>query len=97
MTNPLTTTEIKERLIRIEELIRRYLASEESIPYQTSNKLIAEIPSGKEIRVTIRINEKIWKEFSQFCENQLGFYKKDLLGVALLEFMEKYKEKDVYL
>lgn len=96
MTNPLTTTEIKERLIKIEELIRCYLVSEDSVHYQASNELIAEIPSGKEIRTTIRINEKIWNEFDKFSQNYPHFYKKDLFGMALSEFMGKYKEKHIH-
>lgn len=97
MTNPLTTTEIKERLIIIEELIRRYLASEDSIPYKALNELIADVPSGKEIRVTIRINEKIWTAFDEYSNKHTNFYKKDLLGLALLEFMGMYKDKDICL
>lgn len=97
MTNPLTTTEIKERLIRIEELIRRYLANEPLQNYQPSNELIVDIPSGKEIRVTIRVNEKIWQEFNDFCEKRPHFYKKDLLGIALLDFMEEYKSRNIIL
>lgn len=93
MTNPLTTTEIKERLNNIEEILKRYLSSENVQSYHVSNELISEIPSGNEIRVTIRINEKVWNKFNDFCNEKSNFYKKDLLTIALIEFMKNYQDK----
>ncbi|WP_455539842.1 hypothetical protein [Terrisporobacter sp.] len=61
---------------------------------------IGEIES-KEIKITpltgetvsrcYRLNKEIQKEFSSFCKKNSIYKVQDILGCALLEFMEKYK------
>lgn len=48
-------------------------------------------PKGKIIRTTIRINEDILELFKVFCKEHKEFTQKNLIGQALLEFVEKYK------
>lgn len=64
-----------------------------------SNINIIEIKEGIKIdlplsnikRTTIRINEKVWDMFNEFVEDKKIYDKHDLMGAALIEFMEKYK------
>lgn len=93
MTNPLTATEILTKLDRLESLLKQYLVEEKNIPYKSTNELISKIPTGKEIRVTIRINKDIWNKFGQFCKKNENMYKKDLMSIALLELIKNYKEE----
>lgn len=43
---------------------------------------------NKEFRKTIRINDVVWEQFSEFCTNHREFTQKDLLSQALLEYIK---------
>lgn len=49
------------------------------------------IETIKNFRATIRINNIIWEQFSEFANNNKEFTKRDLLSMALKEYIEKYK------
>ena len=65
-----------------------------------SNTDVIEIKEGIKIdlppanikRTTIRINEKVWDLFNEFVEDKKIYDKHDLMGQALIEFMERYKD-----
>ena len=50
------------------------------------------LPEANIKRTTIRINETIWDRFNRFVEDNKPFDKHDLMGMALLEYMNKYKK-----
>lgn len=50
-----------------------------------------DLPLANIKRTTIRINEKVWDLFNKFVEDKKIYDKHDLMGAALMEFMEKYK------
>ena len=45
-----------------------------------------------EFRKTVRINDTVWKQFSEFCKEHKEFKQKDLHSQALLDYIEKYKK-----
>jgi len=45
----------------------------------------------KDFRTSIRINNVVWEQFNKFGEDHKEFTKRDLLSMALREFIEKYK------
>lgn len=47
-------------------------------------------PEGNIIRTTVRVNEEILERFKAFCDNHKEYTQKDLLGQALLEFIERH-------
>lgn len=49
------------------------------------------IETKKEFRVTIRVNNVIWEQFTEFANAHKEFRKMDLLSSALKLYMEKYK------
>lgn len=55
--------------------------------------IIIELPieTKTDYRTTIRINNVIWNQFNDFASKHSEFTKKDLLSMALKEYMEKYK------
>ncbi|NOW25508.1 hypothetical protein [Clostridium butyricum] len=55
--------------------------------------IIIELPieSKTDYRTTIRINNVIWEQFDEFANQHSEFTKKDLLSMALKEYIEKYK------
>ena len=50
-----------------------------------------DLPPANVKRTTIRINEKVWDLFNEFVEEKKIYDKHDLMGAALMEFIEKYK------
>lgn len=42
-------------------------------------------------RTTVRISKNILSDWNEFCDNHKQYSKKDLLGQALYEFINKYK------
>ena len=46
---------------------------------------------NKSYKASLRINETVLKEFKEFCSNHKTFSQKELLSMALVEYMEKYK------
>ena len=50
------------------------------------------LPEANIKRTTIRINETVWDMFNQFVEDNKPFDKHDLMGMALLEYINKYKK-----
>lgn len=49
------------------------------------------LETKKDFRTSIRINNVIWEQFNEFAEDHKEFTKRDLLSMALKEYMEKYK------
>lgn len=56
--------------------------------------IIIELPESEEYRTTIRINKVIYEQFDEFCNENKTFTKKDLLSMALKEYMNKYKKNN---
>ena len=50
-----------------------------------------ELPESEIKRTTIRINKEVWDRFDKFVEDNKPFDKHDLMSMALLEYMNKYK------
>jgi len=43
-------------------------------------------------RTTIRINNVVWENFKEFCVQNKMFTQRDLLSMALTEYVNKYKK-----
>lgn len=81
---------------KIESLERRIKGLEDKI-----NKSETELIELKEINIKslegetvsrcYRLNKEVQNEFSSFCKKNSNYKVQDILGSALVEFMEKYK------
>lgn len=49
------------------------------------------IETKADFRATIRLNNVIWEQFSEFVNNHKEFTKRDLISMALKEYMENHK------
>ena len=47
-------------------------------------------PEGEVERTTVRISKDILNKWNKFCDENKQFSKKDLLGQAMIEFIQKY-------
>lgn len=59
------------------------------------NQIYLELPleneDEKDFKTSIRVNKKIWEEFKIFCKDQRSYTQKELVSMALKEYMGKYK------
>lgn len=46
---------------------------------------------GETVSRCYRLNKEVQKEFSKFCKRNSSYKVQDILGTAIVEFMEKYK------
>lgn len=55
--------------------------------------IVVELPieTKTDFRATIRVNNVIWDNFSNFANNHKEFTKRDLISMALKEYMENHK------
>lgn len=51
-----------------------------------------DLPDANIKRTTIRINEKVWDMFNELVEENKPIDKHDIMGMALLEYINKYKK-----
>lgn len=101
VTNVFNNADFKENMIYLNdeaEAIKRMLQWFKSKDDKDNIKVIEikeginiDLPPANIKRTTIRINEKVWDLFDKFVEDKKIYDKHDLMGAALMEFMDKYK------
>jgi hypothetical protein len=101
ITNVFSNSEFKDNMLFLHneiDILRNII--EQFKENDKSNTNVIELREGIKInlpesnikRTTIRINEVVWDMFNQFVEENKPFDKHDLMGMALLEYMDKYKK-----
>lgn len=88
--------EIQDKIIVLAQNYDKILKIIEEYDKQYDNEygsIIVELPieTVKEFRTTIRVNNIIWEQFNEFTNKYKEFTKRDLLSMALKEYMDKYK------
>lgn len=55
--------------------------------------LVVELPveHQKDFRITLRVNDTVYKDFKKFADNNKQFTLKELVSQALKEFIDKYR------
>lgn len=71
------------------DIIERYKKNNE-IPV---SDIVVQLPyeSDKNYKASIRIHKEVFEEFKLFCSKHKEFSQKELISMALVEYMEKYK------
>lgn len=101
ITNVFNNTEFKDNMLFLHneiDILKNII--EQFKQDDKSNTNVIELREGIKInlpeanikRTTIRINESVWDMFNQFVEDNKPFDKHDLMGMALLEYINKYKK-----
>lgn len=72
------------------EMIDKYKKSNE-IPM---SDIVVQLPyeSDKNYKTSIRIHKEVFEEFKLFCSKHKEFSQKELISMALVEYMDKYKK-----
>ena len=101
ITNVFSNSEFKDNMLFLhneinvlKDIIKQFKQDDKS------NTSVIELREGIKInlpesnikRTTIRINEVVWDMFNQFVDENKPFDKHDLMGMALLEYISKYKK-----
>lgn len=101
ITNVFSNSEFKDNMLFLhnkidilKDIIKQFKQDDKS------NTNVIELREGIKInlpesnikRTTIRINEVVWDMFNQFVDENKPFDKHDLMGMALLEYINKYKK-----
>lgn len=55
------------------------------------------LPGAPIKRTSIRINSRVWEMFDELVKENKEFAKHDIMGMALLEFVRRYKKEDEYI
>lgn len=101
ITNVFNNTEFKDNMLFLHneiDILKNII--EKFKQDDKSNTNVIELREGIKInlpeanikRTTIRINESVWDMFNEFVEDNKPFDKHDLMGMALLEYINKYKK-----
>ena len=81
--------EFKENKIELNTNSKTTILSDEN------KNIKIELPyDDEDYKTSIRVNKVIINEFRNFCEIHNNFTQKELLSMALLEYMEKYKNSN---
>ena len=81
--------EIKANGYKYSSKEKQYISTTETTTNYISINLIDDKHLNPKPK-SIRINEFVYKDWQQFCENK-HYSKQDLISMALKEYMEKYK------
>lgn len=77
------------------EIIESYKAKDSKYKDTNNTKaeVVVELPIDdvKEFKTSIRVNKVVWEQFKEFCKNNRHYTQKDLVSMAMLEYIEKYR------
>lgn len=78
---------------KILEIIRAYDKNDD-VQYDKGNRdIVISLPieTKTDFRATIRVNNIVWEQFSEFANAHKEFTKRDLISMALKEYIENHK------
>lgn len=89
--NRKATNELYEEILELEKQIAEF---KQEIEILRKTDINIDLPDDSEINSgpkSIRVNHYIWNDWKKFCELNDGYSKKQLISMALKEFMEKHQ------
>ena len=84
---------------KIMTILNQYDKVSDSPSYMANNEhfngISIELPIDpkKDYRTTVRVNSVVWDQFTAFTDSHKEFTKKDLLSMALKEYINKYNKE----
>lgn len=64
---------------------------EDTIGEEKNERINISLENKEEFRTSIRVNKEVWEEFELFSNRNKTYKKKDLLSMALKEYIENHK------
>lgn len=93
-------TEIQNKLIglaqnydKILEIIQAYAKNDDAQYDKNNRNIVIHLPieTKADFRATIRVNNIVWEQFSEFANAHKEFTKRDLISMALSEYINNHK------
>lgn len=82
---------LQEKAETLKEMIEWFEAQKKN-KLIIKNSLVVDIDLPKDIvKKSIRISDKVWNDFNDFCEKHEDFTKQDILNLALTKFLQNNK------
>lgn len=84
---------LAENYDKILEIIQKYDKKYDGQYDKEYDGITIELPieTKNDFRATVRVNNVIWEQFGEFANNHKEFTKRDLLSMALKEYMKNHK------
>lgn len=82
---------LRKQIIELEKELTEFKDKLEELE---SNAIVVALQDDSEMNASpksVRVNFFVWEEWKQFCEEHEEYSKKQLISLALKEFMEKHK------
>lgn len=78
---------------KILEIIRAYDKNDDAQYDKGNRDIVIHLPieTKTDFRATIRVNNIVWEQFSEFANTHKEFTKRDLISMALKEYIENHK------
>ena len=86
-------TYINDNFDILVEMIERYKANNLKTPILNNKQdIIIELPveKRKDFKTSIRVNDIVWEQFKEFCKKNRNYTQKDIVSMALVEYMKNY-------
>ena len=80
---------------KVSDLVNEYETLKKLIEWfkdkeNTIDRIVIDLPESEDKRTTILINDIVYNQFNEFCNKHGEYSKKDLMAMALLEYINKY-------
>lgn len=87
--------QMKEDLIEVVRAFKEGYAKEPTqvIEIIDDKGIKISLPKGEVVRTTVRANKPVLDMWNEFCGLHNEFSKQDLISMAMLEYIDKYKKK----
>lgn len=83
---------LQEKAAVLKELIEWFETQKKSnLIIKNSLIVDTDIPKDDIIKKSVRVSERVWNEFNEFCEKHQDFAKQDILNLALIRFLNANK------
>ena len=82
---------LRKQIIELEKELTEFKDKLEELE---NNAIVVALQDDSEMNAgpkSVRVNFFVWEEWKQFCEEHEEYSKKQLISLALKEFMEKHK------
>ena len=86
-------TYINDNFDILVEMIERYKANNfKTLTLNNKQDIIIELPveKRKDFKTSIRVNDIVWEQFKEFCKKNRNYTQKDIVSMALVEYMKNY-------
>lgn len=82
-----------DAIMKMVDMFKSNGFSNDNINSNKSSSIVIELPfeEDKQYKASIRVNKVVYDKWKEFCKQHSEYTSKDLLSMAMKEYMDKYK------